>query len=280
MRLFMRWTQTVLLAAGVILWVPGCSDPAGSQTRVGTTARPASGAGSPELHSSDHVAHARAHADATGASRSSAGGTGASGVPGLDMRASGPAAPPDRAAVAAPAPRNGAYQEPRTLAPPWIGGARAKVVISEFTDFECPFCQRAFFTVEKLLRHYGARIKLVFRHLPLSSIHPQARIAAEAAVCAQAQGRFWAMERMLFRHRSALSKANILHYARNIGLDVARFRRDLEGGACKVRVDKDLAEAHKRQVEGTPCFFIGGVKYEGALPFERMRKLIDAELAP
>jgi protein-disulfide isomerase len=170
------------------------------------------------------------------------------------------------------------YRDPRRLAPPTKGGARAKVVIEEFTDFECPFCSRAAQTLERVLAHYGPRVKLVFRHLPLSSIHPQAKMAAEAAVCAQAQGRFWAMQRILFRNRRNLTRADLLRYARRIGLDVPRFRRDLDRGACRKRVEADLAEARKRQIEGTPAFFINGVKYEGALPFARFKRLIDAEL--
>ena len=195
------------------------------------------------------------------------------GVPGLDMRGGGGGTP---AATSTPA----RYQNPRTLAPPWIGGRNAKVVIVEFTDFECPFCRTASQTMKRLVDHYGARIKLVFRHLPLTSIHPQARLAAEAAVCAQAQGRFWRMQEVIFKNNRNLTRADLLKYARRLGLDVPRFTKDLDSGACKRRVDRDIAAARKNKVEGTPAFIINGRKIEGALPYGRFKQLIDAELRP
>ncbi|MDY0002051.1 MAG: thioredoxin domain-containing protein [Polyangia bacterium] len=207
------------------------------------------------------------------------------GVPsGLDMRVGGGGS----GAGARPATGAGGGLEeggggqgaadPRKLPPPWIGGAGAKVVIEEFSNFECPFCRVGAKTMKRVLDHYGAKVKVIYRHLPLA-YQAQAKLAAQAAVCAQAQGKFWPMKALLFEHYDALSRADLLGYARRLGLDVPRFTRDLDGGACLPRVEEDLAEARKRVIEGTPAYFINGTKHEGALPFDTFRKLIDAALA-
>jgi len=151
------------------------------------------------------------------------------------------------------------------------------VVIVEFTDLECPFCRHASRTLRKVLAHYGNQVKLVFRHLPLK-IHAQSRIAAEAAVCAQAQGRFWKMEALIFEHNRSLSRARLIQFARRLGLDVPQFKKDLDSGACRPRVEADVAEARRRKLDGTPTFFINGAKHDGALSYARFRQLIDAEL--
>ena len=169
-------------------------------------------------------------------------------------------------------------KSPPTTQAPWKGGARAKVVIEEFTDFECPFCRGGWQTMNQVLKHYGPRVKLVFRHLPLS-FHKQAMIAAEAAVCAQRQGKFWAMQDQIFQNNRALSRADLIGYARRIGLDVPRFTRDLDNHACKQRVLDDIAHSKAKGVSATPAFFINGSLVEGAYPFSHFKKLIDVELA-
>jgi protein-disulfide isomerase len=175
----------------------------------------------------------------------------------------------------APAPARSAAA---AIAPPWKGGAGAKVVIEEFSDFECPFCQVGARTVEQVVKLYGPKVKLVFYHLPLTQIHPQARQAAEAAVCAQIQGKFWPMHDLLFQHNEALSRADLIRYARQLGLDVPRFIRDLDSGAGKARVEADIALGNRRAIEGVPAFFINGTKEEGAIKLERFKALVDAEL--
>jgi protein-disulfide isomerase len=152
------------------------------------------------------------------------------------------------------------------------------VVIEEFTDFECPFCQRGWQVMNRVLRYYGGRVRLVFRHMPIAKIHPQSMQAAEAAVCAQRQGKFWAMQDQLFAHNTQLSRAALIQYARRIGLDVPRFTKELDSGACRALVLRDLALARKRGVTGTPAFFVNGTKVEGAYPFRHFKRIIDAEL--
>ncbi len=162
--------------------------------------------------------------------------------------------------------------------PPWKGGVKAKVIIEEFTDFECPFCQRGWRVMNRVIRHYGPKVRLVFRHMPIAKIHPQAMQASEAAVCAQRQGKFWAMQDQLFANNTRLSRADLILYARRIGLDVPKFTKALDSGACKVQVLRDLKLAKKRGVTGTPAFFVNGSKTEGAYPFAHFKKIIDAEL--
>lgn len=163
--------------------------------------------------------------------------------------------------------------------PPWKGGPKAKVVIVEFTDFECPFCKRGWRVMNRVIRYYGGRVRLVFRHMPITKLHPQAMQAAEAAVCAQRQGKFWAMQDQLFANNTKLSRADLIRYARRIGLDVPKFTKALDSGACKAQVLRDVKLAKKRGVSGTPAFFIGGSKIEGAYPFRHFKKIIDAELS-
>ncbi len=211
--------------------------------------------------------------DASGAGRRgpTSGARGQAGVPGgLGMRGGGQGAPHAGA--------SGVKMSSAVGKPPWRGGPRARVVIEEFTDFECPFCRRGWKVMQQVLRHYGARVRLVFRHMPITKIHPQAMQAAEAAVCAQRQGKFWAMQDMIFANNRSLSRAQLIGYARRIGLDVARFKRELDGGLCRGPVLRDMRLAKKRVVTATPAFFINGTKVEGAYPFSHFKRIIDAEL--
>ncbi len=162
---------------------------------------------------------------------------------------------------------------------PWVGGRDAKVVIEEFSDFGCPFCRRAAWVMHRLLKQYGRRIRLVFRQVPLTALHPDSKLAAQAALAALAQGKFWEMHDMLFANRDH-SKQALLGYARQLGLDVARFERDMESERVRKQVERDMDEAARRGVRGTPTFFITGVgKVVGARPFEEFSRLIEQALA-
>lgn len=223
----------------------------------------------PPVASSDDTA--RRGAGSSGTPPKARPGPRGVGVPlGLGMRNSNGA--PER-----PAP--GVKMGSVTGKPPWKGGPKAKVVIEEFTDFECPFCKRGWQVMNRIVRHYGGKVRLEFRHMPIAKIHPQALQAAEAAVCAQRQGKFWAMQDQMFSHNTELSRADLIKYARRVGLDVPRFTKALDSGTCKAQVLRDLKLAKKRGVTGTPAFFINGSKVEGAYPFRHFKKIIDAELA-
>jgi Na+/H+ antiporter NhaA len=143
------------------------------------------------------------------------------------------------------------------------GPADAPLTLVEYGDFECPFCGRATGSVEELRERFGDRLRYVFRHLPLVDVHPHARLAAEAAEVAAAQGRFWEMHDRLFTMQDRLTPPDLLEHAAAIGLDVPRFARDLGAGRYARRVQEDVDSAEASGVEGTPTFFVGGHRHTG-----------------
>ncbi|MBM4384532.1 MAG: thioredoxin domain-containing protein [Deltaproteobacteria bacterium] len=158
------------------------------------------------------------------------------------------------------------------------GPADAPVTVIEFSDYECPFCKRAEPTVAQMMKEYAGKVRLEFRHFPLESIHPQARGAAEAAVCAEEHGRFWEFHELLYTG-GGLAAPKLLEHATKAGLDVNAYQACLASGRGKQRVDADLAAGKAVGVSGTPAFFVNGVAYSGAIPIEDFRKAIDSELA-
>src|SRR4051794_8402845 len=161
---------------------------------------------------------------------------------------------------------------------PSQGPANAPVVMIEFSDFQCRFCQRAEPTVEQVMKTYGNKIRLVYRHYPLPN-HPDARPAAEAAACAEQQGRFWEYHKELFANSSRLSNEDLKSYAPRAGLDPSRFAECLDGHRMKARVDGDVQDGETAGVSGTPAFFINGRPLDGAQPFSAFKQIIDEELA-
>lgn len=158
------------------------------------------------------------------------------------------------------------------------GTATARVEVVEFSDFQCPFCQRANPVVDQVLKTYGDRIKFVYRHFPLPN-HPNARPAAEAAACAEVQGKFWEYHDQLFANTSKLTDSDLKAHAASIGLDATKFSTCFDNRQQKPGVDADIAAADKAGVTGTPAFFINGRSIEGAQPFEAFKRVIDEELA-
>jgi Na+/H+ antiporter NhaA len=143
------------------------------------------------------------------------------------------------------------------------GPAQAPVTLVEYGDFECPFCGQAEPVVRDLLAGHGD-LRYVWRHLPLTDVHPHAQLAAEASEAAAAQGRFWDMHHRLLDHQESLTAADLVQHAAAIGLDIARFTRDMRerAGAAKVAADTDSADLSN--VSGTPTFFINGRRHQGA----------------
>ncbi|MCC7417314.1 MAG: thioredoxin domain-containing protein [Acidobacteria bacterium] len=161
---------------------------------------------------------------------------------------------------------------------PARGPENAPIRLIEFSDFQCPFCLRAFPTVMKVLDTYGDRIRFVYRHYPLQN-HPEARPAAEAAQCAHAQGKFWPFHNRLFENPGHLSAADLKQAAADLGLDTAAFDACVAGRTYRDDVDADIAAADAAGISGTPAFFINGRILSGAQPFEAFKKVIDEELA-
>ena len=160
---------------------------------------------------------------------------------------------------------------------PSKGPNDAKVTIVEFSDFQCPFCTRASATVDQVMEQYAGKVKLVFRHFPLD-FHDKAPKAAEAAICANEQDKFWQMHDMMFKNQDKLGIDDLKANATSLGLDAAKFNECLDSGKNKKVVDEDMAAGKKLGVTGTPAFFINGTMLSGAQPIEAFKELIDAEL--
>ncbi len=160
---------------------------------------------------------------------------------------------------------------------PSRGLESAKVAIVEFSDFQCPFCGRVTPTLDKIEKEYGDRVRIVFKHLPLS-IHSKAPAAHAAAEAAHRQGKFWEMHDRIFANQRALEPDIFEGYAEAIGLDMDRYRVDIASADVKKRIDADMSEARRLGVTGTPGFFLNGRFVSGAQPFERFQTLIDEEL--
>jgi protein-disulfide isomerase len=149
------------------------------------------------------------------------------------------------------------------------GPAQSSIAIVEFAEFECPFCALAEGTLRDLERAHPNDVRVVFKNLPLP-MHPGARLAAKAALAADAQGRFWEYHDRLFARTGTgpLDRATLERIAADLQLDAARFSRDLDDPALDERLAQDKAEADAAGVQGTPTFFVNGCRINGAQPIE------------
>ena len=140
----------------------------------------------------------------------------------------------------------------------------APVTLVEYGDYECPYCGMAHPIVKKAQRELAGQLRFVFRNFPLAEAHPHARLAAQAAEAAGAQGKFWEMHDTLFEHQDALDVEDVVGYAKSLGLDTAKFARDLEAATFAKRVRDDFRSGVKSGVNGTPTFFMNGTRYDGS----------------
>jgi len=143
------------------------------------------------------------------------------------------------------------------------GSADAPVTLVEYGDYECPYCRAAVPIVEELRQVLGDQLRFVFRHFPLRDRHPHAQHAAEAAVAAATQGRFFEMHTALFAHQEALEDDHLVQYAADLDLDTARFRHDLDTHVHAAKVRADFQSGLDSGVRGTPTFFVHDVRYAG-----------------
>ncbi|BAC89433.1 glr1492 [Gloeobacter violaceus PCC 7421] len=156
---------------------------------------------------------------------------------------------------------------------PTLGPADAALTLVEFSDFQCPYCSRAQSTVKALLEKYKGRIRLVYLHLPLP-VHSQAKAAALAAFAAGEQGKFFAYHDRLFALGEQLVPESFEQIARELNLDVARFNRDRESPQALARLEADLAQARRLELDATPSFVLNGIVLKGALPIEEFEEAI------
>jgi protein-disulfide isomerase len=158
------------------------------------------------------------------------------------------------------------------------GPADAPVTLVEYGDYECPHCRQVSPVLAQLRDHFGTRLRYVFRHFPITSLHPNSQLAAEAAEAAAAQGRFWEMHNLLFDHQGTLDREHLLLYAEALDLDVERFHSDLDGHVHADRVREDFISGVRSGANGTPAFFINNVRYDGAWDLDSLRAEIEKPL--
>ena len=160
-----------------------------------------------------------------------------------------------------------------------LGPPGAPVTLVEYGDYECPHCGAAHPVVKRLQRELGSRLRVVYRHFPLTTVHPHAEPAAEAAEAAGAQGRFWEMHDVLFEHQQALEYEGLIGYAAALGLDQARVVNELALHVHAPRVREDFMSGVRSGVNGTPTFFINGVRHDGTYDFASLAAAVGDAIA-
>jgi len=159
---------------------------------------------------------------------------------------------------------------------PFLGPENAKVTVVEFSDFQCPYCAQAVPQVRKLVEMFPKDLKVVFKQFPLDS-HTQSFLAAQAAVAAHAQGKFWPMHDKLYANWRSISATNIVVWGREIGLDMKKFIADVDGGKFKQAVQNEVQQGENAGVQGTPSFFFNGRRYSGAFQADAVAQLLQKE---
>ena len=158
------------------------------------------------------------------------------------------------------------------------GPATAPVTLVEYGDYECPYCGRAYPIVKSVQKRLGNRLRFVFRNFPLTEVHPNADLAAEAAEAAAEQGRFWEMHDAIFEHQDALAPADLIAYATGIGIDPAKLGAALESHAQAARVREDFMSGVRSGVNGTPTFFVNGARYDGPWDYSDLLAALEAAI--
>jgi Na+/H+ antiporter NhaA len=156
------------------------------------------------------------------------------------------------------------------------GGDDAPVTLLEYGDFECPYCGAAAPTIARLLEHFGGELRYVWRHLPLSDVHPSAQMAAEAAEAAANQGTFWGMHDRLLGNQQDLAISDLYRHASALGLDLDQFAEDLGRRRGAPRIARDVASADASGVSGTPTFFVNGRRHQGVYDVETLTREVEA----
>jgi protein-disulfide isomerase len=159
--------------------------------------------------------------------------------------------------------------QPRLSLPPSkrdhiLGPEDAPVTLVEYGDFECPYCGAAHLILKEVLDVMTDDLRFVFRHFPLTQIHPRGETASEAAEAAGAQGQFWDMHDLLFENQQTLDSRHLVRFAEQLGLDTVRFVREVQEHAHHERIRDDFSSGVRSGVNGTPAFFINGVRYDGS----------------
>ena len=171
------------------------------------------------------------------------------------------------------------YTVPTTKDDPVRGNPAAPITIVEFSDYQCPYCQRVEPTLKRLRAVYGDKLRIVWKDFPLTQIHPQAAKAGEAAHCAGDQSKYWELHDVLFTKQQQLQPDDLKRHALELGLDTAKFNQCLDSAKYGERVSEGVAEGGALGVNSTPTIFINGRRLSGAQPYEVFAAVIDEELA-
>ncbi len=159
------------------------------------------------------------------------------------------------------------------------GPSNAAITIVEYSDMQCPYCGNFHPTLLRLMSEYPTQLRWVYRHFPLTTLHPQAQPAAEASECAAAQNKFWEFADKLFANQQSLSATYYPEVAKGLGLNMTKFNDCLTKGDGRAKIAADVADATSIGVNGTPTSFLNGTEIAGAQPYETIKAQIDAILA-
>jgi len=159
-----------------------------------------------------------------------------------------------------------------------LGNTDADLSLLEYGDYECPACQQAEAPVRHLVEVFGKRMLFVFRHFPWLELHPQAELAAEAAEAAAAQGQFWAMHHLLFKHPHHLTLTALTRHAQAVGLDMNRFNAEMADRIYTQRVQEHRRAGERNGVRTTPSFFVNGELVDVSFGFEKLEEALHAAL--
>jgi protein-disulfide isomerase len=157
------------------------------------------------------------------------------------------------------------------------GPADAPTTLLEYGDYECPFCGAAYPIVKEVQSRLGDQLRFVFRNFPITTSHPHAELAAEAAEAADAQGKFWEMHDLLYESQQHLEQADLHRYAEQLGLDVDRFDDELTRHVHAERVREDFMSGVRSGVNGTPTFYVNGVRHDGDYQLETLLAALEPD---
>lgn len=158
------------------------------------------------------------------------------------------------------------------------GSEDAPITLVEYGDYQCPRCRLAYYVIKKLQEHYGTELRFVFRNFPLAQIHPYAETAAETAEFAAAHGLFWEMHHALYENQHRLSAPLLIELAEALGLSAMELQQALDSHVYLPKIRADFLGGVRSGVNGTPSFFINGVRHDGPFGFEDLVSAIDVRL--
>jgi len=159
------------------------------------------------------------------------------------------------------------------------GSADAPLTLVEYGDYQCPYCGAAYPVVKHLQKKLGENLRFVFRNFPLNEAHPYALLAAETAEAAALQGKFWEMHDLIYEHQADLGPEIIPAWAKQVGLDLKKFAIDIQQSAINKRIKEDRQSGIRSGVNGTPTFYINGIRYDGPPDFNSMLEVLESELS-